>query len=87
MYDLPHYYLVDNPIDRYSIGDRTPGLHYANDRSLTVAIQRDPPTDPDQRANWLPAPPGDFRPVMRLYQPGQPIFDGTYQLPEIHQVD
>ena len=25
MYDLPDFYLVANPIDRYSIGDRTPG--------------------------------------------------------------
>jgi hypothetical protein len=26
MYDLPDFYLVANPIGRYSIGDRTPGL-------------------------------------------------------------
>ena len=26
MYDVPEFYLVANPIDRYSIGDRTPGL-------------------------------------------------------------
>ena len=26
MYDMPDFYLVDNPIDRYSIGDRTPGM-------------------------------------------------------------
>jgi hypothetical protein len=24
MYDMPDYFLVDNPISRYSIGDRTP---------------------------------------------------------------
>ena len=32
MYDLPEFYLVANPIDRYSIGDRTPGLVYAERR-------------------------------------------------------
>ena len=25
MYDTPDFYLVANPINRYSIGDRTPG--------------------------------------------------------------
>ena len=25
MYDVPEFFLVANPIDRYSIGDRTPG--------------------------------------------------------------
>ncbi len=25
MYDLPEFFLVANPIDRYSVGDRTPG--------------------------------------------------------------
>jgi Protein of unknown function (DUF1214) len=29
MYNVPEFVLVDNPIDRYSIGDRTPGLHVA----------------------------------------------------------
>ena len=28
MYDLRTRLLVDNPIDRYSIGDRTKGLRY-----------------------------------------------------------
>ena len=35
MYDLPDFYLVANPIDRYSIGDRTPGL-----RAATTARSR-----------------------------------------------
>lgn len=83
MYDMPNYYLVDNPIDRYSIGDRTPGLQYGSDGSLTVYMQPDAPNDATERANWLPTPPGDFRPIMRLYEPGPAIFDGTYQLPAI----
>ena len=31
MYDVPDFYLVANPIDRYSIGDRTPGLQAGPD--------------------------------------------------------
>ena len=83
MYDLPEFYLVENPIDRYSIGDRTPGLRRAADGSLTLSIQRDPPDEPDARANWLPMPPGRFRPILRLYQPREAVFDGSYELPAI----
>ncbi|MFD5205713.1 DUF1254 domain-containing protein [Streptomyces anulatus] len=83
MYSTPDYYLVDNPVGRYSLGDRTPGLVYGEDGSLTVVIQRERPDDPAAAANWLPAPAGDFRPMIRLYTPGQSVLDGTYQLPRI----
>ncbi|MGW9448604.1 DUF1214 domain-containing protein [Streptomyces sp. NPDC055632] len=83
MYDLSDYYLVDNPIDRYSIGDRTPHLHHAPDGSLTLHLQPQRPTAPEAAANWLPTPPGRFRPVLRMYQPRPAAFDGTYPLPPI----
>jgi hypothetical protein len=64
MYDLPDFYLVANPIGRYSIGDRTPGLRRDADGSLTSVIQHDQPAD---TSNWLPAPsravPADHAPV------------------------
>jgi hypothetical protein len=85
MYDLPNYYLVDNPIQRYSLGDRTPGLRRGGDGSLEIVIQRQPPP-PAERANWLPAPTGDFRPLLRMYQPRVQILDGAYQLPPIRRV-
>ena len=83
MYDTPDFFLVANPIGRYSVGDRTPGLHIADDGSLTIYMQRDEPQSPGQRANWLPAPDGDFRPILRMYEPDEAIFDGRYQLPPI----
>jgi hypothetical protein len=79
MYDLPGFYLVANPIDRYSIGDRTPGLRRGSDGSLTIVIQDEPAAD---TSNWLPAP---FRPIMRPYQPKAAVLDGTYQLPAIRK--
>ena len=51
MYDTPNFFLVANPIGRYSIGDRTPGLNIADDGSLTIFMQRDEPQSPEQRAN------------------------------------
>ncbi len=87
MYDAHEFYLVENPINRYSIGDRTPGLQIDADGSLTIYMQKDSPGS-DKESNWLPAPQqGAFRPMMRLYQPRQPILDGSYVLPAITIVD
>jgi len=80
MYDLPEFYLVANPIGRYSIGDRTPGLRRDSGGSLTIVIQHEQPSD---TSNWLPAPAAPFRPLMRLYQPQDAILDGTYQIPPV----
>jgi hypothetical protein len=80
MYDLPDYYLVANPISRYSIGDRTQGLHREAGGSLTIVIQHEQPSD---TSNWLPAPAAPFRPILRLYQPQASILNGTYKLPPI----
>ncbi|MCU0502400.1 MAG: DUF1254 domain-containing protein [Anaerolineae bacterium] len=86
MYDAHDFYLVENVLKRYSIGDRTPGLKYDADGSLTIYLQKDSP-GADKEANWLPAPQtGHFRPIMRMYQPQQPILDGSYLLPAIKRV-
>jgi len=86
MYDEPDYYLVDNPIDRYSIGDRTPGVQVADDGSITIVMQHESP-GPDREANWLPAPRGAFRPVLRSYQPGPALLDGSYRSPGVKRID
>ena len=61
-------YLVANEIDRWSISDRTPGLVYADDGSLTLYLSAEPP---DVRENWLPVPAGPYLLGMRVYE-GQP---------------
>lgn len=87
MYRLPERLLAANPIDRYAIGDRTPGLVLGDDGSLTIAVQRDRPADPAEAANWLPAPDGPFNCVFRLYGPGPEILDGTWQEPPMIRVE
>jgi hypothetical protein len=47
-------YFADNSINRYAIGDRTPGLKYNEDGSLDIYIQHDSP-GPDKESNWLSA--------------------------------
>lgn len=83
MYDVPTFFMVDNPIDRYSLGDRTPGIVYEGDGSLIITISHVEPTDATARANWLPAPEGDFRPVLRMYEPDASILDQSYAFPAI----
>ncbi|MEW1690835.1 DUF1254 domain-containing protein [Streptomyces sp. NPDC091265] len=87
MYDTPDYYLVANPAGRYSVGDRTPGIVYGDDGALTVHISRERPADPVAAANWLPAPEGDFRPMLRLYMPERSVLDGRYGIPAVRRVD
>ena len=78
-------YLVDNRIDRYAIGDRTPGLRRGRDGSLTIHIGRRPPSG-GARANWLPAPAGRFRLGMRLYEPHRSVLSGEWLPPPVRRV-
>jgi hypothetical protein len=57
MYDLPDRFLVANPIDRYSIGSRSPQLKKAEDGSITIYMQKESPGK-DKESNWLPGPNG-----------------------------
>ncbi|MFC1409241.1 DUF1254 domain-containing protein [Streptacidiphilus sp. N1-12] len=83
MYALPSRLLVENPIDRYSIGDRTPGLVYEPDGGLTLFVQHRRPDDPARAANWLPAPDGPFSIAIRLYGPDPGVASGSWPLPQL----
>jgi hypothetical protein len=84
MYRRSDCLFVANPIDRYSIGDRTPGLRYDADGSLALRLQAD---DPGPGANWLPAPPGErFYVVLRLYQPAADHLEYRYAYPPLRRL-
>lgn len=74
---------VPNPINRYSVSDRS-GLSANPDGSLDILIQRIAP--PGRESNWLPAPSGKFLLWLRIYLPEQPVLDGTYAVPPITRV-
>jgi hypothetical protein len=75
-------YLVDNPIDRYAIGDRTKGLRRGRDGSLTIYVQHTRPRGA-KAANWLPAPSGGFRLALRIYEPRRSVLDGRWKPPPV----
>ncbi len=81
MYKLPQRWLVDNPINRYSIGSSTAGLKTNEDGSLVIYVCKESPGN-DKERNWLPAPDGPFWTVMRCYGPSPSIVDGTYKRPD-----
>jgi hypothetical protein len=41
---------------------------------------------PDKESNWLPTPAGAFRPTLRLYQPQEAAFDGSWQPPAVKRI-
>ena len=73
-----------NPIQRCSIGDRTPGVQVAADGSLTVQIQHPEPAQGP--AHWLPAPAGPFYLVLRLYGPDDSLPSGRWAPPAVERV-
>jgi hypothetical protein len=77
-----NYNLIANPINRYSIGNRTPGLKKDTDGGLTIYIQNESP-GADKESNWLPAPKGSMLVIMRNYIPEQPIIDQIWVPPGI----
>lgn len=83
LYRLPERLLSANEIDRYSIGDRTSGIEFDDDGSLTLFVQHQPPADAHGRANWLPSPEGPFTVIIRAYGGDEAIASGTYRLPAI----
>jgi len=76
-------YFVDNPIRRYAIGDRTPGLQYDADGGLRIRIQHDAP---ESTANWLPAPQGSFYLILRFYHPQAAFLEGRYAIPPVQAI-
>jgi hypothetical protein len=85
LYRRPEILLSANVLDRYSIGDRTPGLQFGPDGSLTLYIQHESPGK-DLESNWLPAPEGEFALSLRTYLPEASILDGSWQPPEVIRI-
>ncbi|MCI9976082.1 DUF1254 domain-containing protein [Clostridioides difficile] len=87
MYLFKNAFLVDNEIDRYSIGDRTKGLFYDEDGSLTIYIQNKSPKDKNKISNWLPSPKDKFYMTLRLYGPSEDAILGKWLPPVVTRVN
>jgi hypothetical protein len=89
MYDKDYFMLPDSPNGRTNIGTvnlDADELEFAADGSLTIPIAHAEPADAEARANWLPAPEGQFALVIRVYVPSEPILDGSYKFPDVRRI-
>jgi hypothetical protein len=76
--------LVPNSLDKYVVASYTPGLVTADDGSVTIYVQADPPKRWSS-ANWLPVLKGSFSLLFRVYGPEGSALDGTCVPPKIHR--
>lgn len=74
---------VANPINRYSVSDRS-GLVPNADGSIDIYIQNTAPASGE--SNWLPAPSGKFILWLRVYIPGEAVLGGKYNVPPLVEV-
>ncbi len=75
-----HNHFVPNPLNRYSVSDRS-GLASNADGSVDIHIQKAPSVG--HESNWLPAPAGKFVLWLRVYQPRPAALNGEYRVPPV----
>jgi hypothetical protein len=80
MYDA-EYFFVANPLNRYTLSSRSK-FKTNKDGSVDLYIQSTSPGK-DKEANWLPAPAGPFKLMLRFYWPKEAIIDGAWKLPAV----
>jgi hypothetical protein len=79
-------FLIDNPVNRYALGDRDP-LVFNADGSLDLWVQAEAPAGEQQR-NWLPVKAGaPFLLNARLYWPHPAALSGAWGMPEVQRLD
>ncbi|KRE06738.1 hypothetical protein ASE63_23775 [Bosea sp. Root381] len=78
-----HHFFVANPINRFSVGTKNKDLKLNADGSVTFYVQAEAPNDANQRANWLPAPKGDFSLYVRAYWPKAEVTQGGWTPPAV----
>jgi hypothetical protein len=88
MYEIDKgWWFVPNPLNKFTVSMRN-NPKFNQDGSLTLYFQNESPGK-DLEANWLPAPKGDFIPMMRMYWPKEKdpsILNGTWKPPAVKKV-
>jgi hypothetical protein len=80
-------FLIDNPLQRFALGDRDP-LVFNADGSLDIWIQASPPDQKAASANWLPVQMGSaFLLNARLYWPEEKALSGQWKMPVVERLN
>ena len=78
------WWFVPNALNKFTVSARNK-LKYNPDGSVTLYFQNESPGK-GKEANWLPAPTGEFIPMLRMYWPSDTapsILDGTWKPPAV----
>jgi hypothetical protein len=78
------WWFVPNPLNKFTVSMRD-NPKFNADGSLTLYFQNESP-GVDKEANWLPAPKGEFIPMLRMYWPkdmSPSIIDGSWTPPAV----
>jgi hypothetical protein len=81
------WWFVPNPLNKFTVSPRN-NLKPNADDSVTLYLQNESP-GADKEANWLPAPKGDFLPMLRMYYPVETspsILNGSWKPPAVVKV-
>jgi len=81
------WWFVPNLLNKFTVSLRD-NPRFNADGSLTLYFQNESPGK-DKEANWLPAPKGEFIPMLRMYWPkdkAPSILDGSWVPPRVQKV-
>jgi hypothetical protein len=85
MYEIDQgWWFVPNDLNKFTVSPRN-NLKYDRDGSLTLYLQSVSPGS-EKEANWLPAPKGEFIPMLRMYWPKEnnpSILNGSWKPPAV----
>jgi hypothetical protein len=88
MYEIDQgWWFVPNALNKFTVSPRN-NLTYNTDGSLTLYFQNTSPGK-DKENNWLPAPTGEFLPMLRMYWPkdtSPSILNGSWTPPRVMKV-
>jgi hypothetical protein len=89
MYQIDQgWWFVPNALNKFTVSMRDQPTFNA-DGSLTLYFQQQSPGK-DKEANWLPAPKGEFIPMLRMYWPKEKdpsIINGSWTPPKVVRVN
>jgi hypothetical protein len=89
MYEIDQgWWFVPNALNKFTVSPRD-NLKANADGSITLYFQNESP-GLDKEANWLPAPKGDFIPMLRMYWPRQAspsILNGSWTPPAVQRIE
>lgn len=89
MYEIDKgWWFVPNKLNKFTVSPRN-NLVANEDGSVTLYFQTESP-GADKEANWLPAPEGDFIPMLRMYWPKEDdpsILDGSWTPPAVKKMN